>query len=263
MWKGNLVKRKHSPQKGNASSSSSEEEQGKARLPKSNSSKGKKAKERTSPATTEDEGQDCKKQSNGSEISHKKDDSNGREADAEEVEISVNSTSVKRTEPSISKDHENGDRNMVKTTEKSEKQLVSSIKDKMNISQDKTGKTTRNLYLVDFLGEEVSNDESQALQALNAFWVTNVARNKDILKRPPAKNQQEQDFYNKYCDKQGKLSITAATRLMRLPHVITVCLKNDAQIEVIVSNRQRALEESEELRGNFFEVVEAMAMHLM
>ena len=34
-------------------------------------------------------------------------------------EISVNSTSVKTTEPSISKDHENGDRNMVKTTEKS------------------------------------------------------------------------------------------------------------------------------------------------
>lgn len=49
----------------------------------------------------------------------------------------------------------------------------------------------------------------------------------------------------------------------RLPYVITVCLKNKAQIEVIVSNRQKALEESEELRENFFEVVEAMAMHLM
>ena len=45
--------------------------------------------------------------------------------------------------------------------------------------------------------------------------------------------------------------------------MITVCLKNKAQIEVIVSNRQKALEESEELRENFFEVVEAMAMHLM
>lgn len=63
--------------------------------------------------------------------------------------------------------------------------------------------------------DEVSNDESQALQALNSFWVTKVARNKDVLQRPPPKNQEEQDFYNKYCDKQGKLSITAATHLMR------------------------------------------------
>ena len=48
-----------------------------------------------------------------------------------------------------------------------------------------------------------------------------------------------------------------------LPHVITVCLKTTAQIEVVVSNRVKALEESEELRQNYFEVVEAMAMHLM
>lgn len=63
--------------------------------------------------------------------------------------------------------------------------------------------------------DEVSNDESQALQALNSFWVTKVAKNKDILQRPPPKNKEEEDFYNKYCDKQGKLSITAATHLMR------------------------------------------------
>lgn len=48
-----------------------------------------------------------------------------------------------------------------------------------------------------------------------------------------------------------------------LPYVITVCLKTTAQIEVVVSNRVKALEESEELRQNCFEVVEAMAMHLM
>lgn len=63
--------------------------------------------------------------------------------------------------------------------------------------------------------DEVSNDESQALQALNSFWVNKVAKNNDILKRPPPKSQEEEDFYNKYCDKQGKLSITAATHLMR------------------------------------------------
>ena len=45
--------------------------------------------------------------------------------------------------------------------------------------------------------------------------------------------------------------------------MITVCLKTTAQIEVVVSNRQKALEESEELRQDFFEIVEAMAMHLM
>jgi len=42
-----------------------------------------------------------------------------------------------------------------------------------------------------------------------------------------------------------------------------VCLKTIAQIEVVVSNREKALAESEELHQNCFEVVEAMAMHLM
>ena len=51
--------------------------------------------------------------------------------------------------------------------------------------------------------------------------------------------------------------------LPSLPYVITVCLKTTAQIEVVVSNREKALAESEELRQNYFEVVEAMAMHLM
>ena len=45
--------------------------------------------------------------------------------------------------------------------------------------------------------------------------------------------------------------------------MITVCLKNNAQIEVVVSNREKALQESEELQHSYFEVVEAMAMHLM
>ena len=45
--------------------------------------------------------------------------------------------------------------------------------------------------------------------------------------------------------------------------MITVCLKTTAQIEVVVVNREKALEECEELRQDFFEVVEAMAMHLM
>ena len=42
-----------------------------------------------------------------------------------------------------------------------------------------------------------------------------------------------------------------------------MCLKTTAQIEVVVANKDKALEESEELREDFFEVVEAMAMHLM
>ena len=45
--------------------------------------------------------------------------------------------------------------------------------------------------------------------------------------------------------------------------MITVCLKTTAQIEVVVANREKALQESEELQQDFFEVVEAMAMHLM
>ena len=51
--------------------------------------------------------------------------------------------------------------------------------------------------------------------------------------------------------------------IVSLPYVITVCLKNNAQIEVVVSNREKALQESEELQQSYFEVVEAMAMHLM
>lgn len=45
--------------------------------------------------------------------------------------------------------------------------------------------------------------------------------------------------------------------------MVTVCLKTTAQIEVVVSNREKALQESEELRHNHFDVVEAMAMHLI
>ncbi|XP_015766647.1 PREDICTED: uncharacterized protein LOC107345445 [Acropora digitifera] len=266
MRKRNLVKRKHSTEKNSASkNSSSEEEDSPVLLQKNNLTKGKKAKERTSPPTTEDENKDNVELCREIESGHRKDELDCRKVDpGKEDKTVVNSTSVKMSEASTSKDQEDQDKNIVNATEKSAKQLVSSIKDKMNISQSKNGKpANRNLYLFDFLGEEVSNDESQALQALNSFWVNSVARNKDVLKRPPPRNQQEQDFYNKYCDKHGKLSIAAATRLMRLPYVITVCLKNKAQIEVIVSNRQKALEESEELRENFFEVVEAMAMHLM
>lgn len=265
MRKGNVVKRKHSPQKDTvSSSSSSEEEQSNTntRFLKKNSPQGKKPKERSSSATSEneeqisvDESSDCESISRKHGIGHSKVDA------AEEVKSS-NSKKGNTAESSNGKEQEMHDINIAKT-EKSEKQLVSSIEDKMNISNSKNVKTKKNVYLFDFLGDEVSSDESQALQALSTFWVTTVARNKDVLKRPPPKNQKEQDFYNKYCDKQGKLSITAATHLMSLPHVITVCLKTTAQIEVVVSNRQKALEESEELRQDFFEIVEAMAMHLM
>ena len=61
-----------------------------------------------------------------------------------------------------------------------------------------------------------------------------------------------------FCIMFGLISFVSS-----LPHVITVCLKNTAQVEVVVSNREKALAESEELRQNYFEVVEAMAMHLM
>ncbi|CAH3045247.1 unnamed protein product [Porites lobata] len=60
-----------------------------------------------------------------------------------------------------------------------------------------------------------------------------------------------------------RYSIANIFFLHRLPHVITVCLKTTAQIEVVVANKDKALEESEELRQDFFEVVEAMAVHLM
>lgn len=88
--------------------------------------------------------------------------------------------------------------------------LVGRMSDQIRFWELKGKKLT--LY---FSADEVSSDESQALQALSNYWVTQIARNKDILKRAPPKNQQEEDFYNKYCDKEGKLSITAATHLMR------------------------------------------------
>ncbi|KAJ7392260.1 hypothetical protein OS493_013639 [Desmophyllum pertusum] len=244
MHKGSsLVKRKHSPPQKDAASSgssgsSNEDDVSKDMwLKKKNTPQGKKLKERTSPPTSEND---------------------------ENIMEIKSPFSKGDVEPRHSKEQEEQDENISKT-KKSDKQLVTSIEDKMNISNTgtKKDKPKRSMYLFDFLGDEVSNDESQALQALSSFWVTKVARNKDVLKRPPPRNQQEQDFYNKYCDKQGKLSITAATHLMTLPHVVTVCLKNNAQIEVVVSNRERALQESEELHQDIFEVVEAMAMHLM
>ena len=42
-----------------------------------------------------------------------------------------------------------------------------------------------------------------------------------------------------------------------------MCLKTTAQIEVVVANKDKALEQSEELRQDIFEVVEAMEVHLM
>lgn len=233
-------------------------------LKKKNSAKGKKLKERTSPPTSENDEKIIVDESSDN------DSNSGREnftmeADATKVdlyEVKPSSSEDGMVEPLNSKEQEEQNENILKT-DKSDKQLVTSIEDKMNISNTKKEKPKKNMYLFDFLGDEVSNDESQALQALSSFWVTKVARNKDILKRAPPKNQQEEDFYNKYCDKDGKLSITAATRLMSLPYVITVCLKNNAQIEVVVSNQEKALQASEELRETFFEVVEAMAMHLM
>lgn len=260
MRKGTLVKRKHSPQKeANDSSSGNEEDESKTSCTwfnKKNTQPGKKLKERTSPPTSESDEKiivDESSQSDCNSVKHKQD-----------TKLDVKSSCSKgNVQPSSSKEQEKQDDNISKT-EKTDTQLVTSIENKMNISNtSKKGKPLKSMYLFDFLGDEVSNDESQALQALNSFWVTKVARNKDVLQRPPPKNQEEQDFYNKYCDKQGKLSITAATHLMSLPHVITVCLKTTAQIEVVVSNREKALEESEELRQNYFEVVEAMAMHLM
>ena len=45
--------------------------------------------------------------------------------------------------------------------------------------------------------------------------------------------------------------------------MIAVFLKSNNKIEVIVSNREKALQESEELRQNHYDVVEAKAMHVM
>lgn len=253
-----LVKRKHSPLKdANDSSSGNDDDDSKTSwLNKKNTQSGKKLKERTSPPTSENDEKiivDESSENDCNSVKNKRDTKLGIKSSCSKVNV----------QPSVSKVQEEQDDSISKT-EKTDAQLVTSIENKMNISNtSKKGKPPKSMYLFDFLGDEVSNDESQALQALSSFWVNKVAKNKDILQRPPPKNQEEEDFYNKFCDKQGKLSITAATHLMSLPHVITVCLKTTAQIEVVVSNRVKALEESEELRQNYFEVVEAMAMHLM
>ncbi|XP_078366197.1 uncharacterized protein LOC144650404 [Oculina patagonica] len=267
MQKGTLVKRKHSPPKDASSSSSNEDEESKSSgslRSKKNLSQGKKLKERNSPPTSENDDKIIVDGSSDSDCNAMKDTQDNTKAQADITKLDIKaSCSKENVVPLMSKEQQEQDEN-IKKDEKTDKQLVTSIEDKMTISSTaKKDKPKRSMYLFDFLGDEVSNDESQALQALSSYWVNKVARNKDIMKRPPPKNQDEQDFYNKYCDKQGKLSITAATRLMSLPHVVTVCLKTTAQIEVVVSNRERALQDSEELRQNHFEVVEAMAMHLI
>lgn len=265
MRKGNFVKRKHSPQKDDVSSSSAnEEEQGQSIQVhiKKNPHQGKKLKERSSPPTSENEDKMAVDGNCDPEDMSKKEEAASTGYDNPKDITSSSFKEINQTESLTSKEQQEQHINIEKT--KSEAKPVSSVADKMNIlSSGKNVKPKKNLFAFDFLGDEVSSDESQALQALSSFWVTTVARNKNVLKRPPPKNKKEEDFYNKYCDKQGKLSINAATRLMRLPHVITVCLKTTAQIEVVVANKDKALEESEELREDFFEVVEAMAMHLM
>ena len=53
-------------------------------------------------------------------------------------------------------------------------------------------------------------------------------------------------------------------RLGRLPHVIAVFLKRTrAQIEVVVTNCEEALDASPELREEHFDVVNFVGMHLM
>lgn len=266
MQKSDFVKRKRSPQKDadGSSSSSNDEEELKAAFSRPKSSpKGKKFRERTSPCTSDSDEKAVMGESSDKSSSFGKDHGN-MQAATSKVEVQPSSLKDGDAEPLNSKQQEEQAENILKTEKScSDKQLVTSIENKMNILNAKKDKPKKNMYLFDFLGDEVSSDESQALQALSNYWVTQIARNKDILKRAPPKNQQEEDFYNKYCDKEGKLSITAATYLMSLPYVITVCLKNNAQIEVVVSNREKALQESEELQQSYFEVVEAMAMHLM
>ena len=48
-----------------------------------------------------------------------------------------------------------------------------------------------------------------------------------------------------------------------LPHVVTVVLKTTAQIEVVVTNSEKAFLASPELHEEQYDVVEAMGMHLM
>ena len=67
-----------------------------------------------------------------------------------------------------------------------------------------------------FCIDEVSNDELQVLQELSGYWLSNATRdNRDTIEEMPPKHQDKQDFYSKYCDEEGKLSITATTYLMR------------------------------------------------
>lgn len=250
MRRSDFVKRKRSTQKdaystssGDGSSSNDEEELKAAFSKPKTPPKGKKLRERTSPFSSDsDENVMGELSEKGSSCGK---DHGTMQAASSKVEVLP--SSHKDTGPELL------------SVKPQDEQAENILKTEKSCSD----KPKKNMYLFDFLGDEVSNDESQALQALSNYWVTKIARNKDILKRAPPKTQQEQDFYNKYCDKEGKLSITAATHLMSLPYVITVCMKNNAQIEVVVSNREKALQESEELHQSYFEVVEAMAMHLM
>lgn len=269
MRRSDFVKRKRSTQKdaystssGDGSSSNDEEELKAAFSKPKTPPKGKKLRERTSPFSSDsDENVMGELSEKGSSCGK---DHGTMQAASSKVEVLPSSHKDTGPELLSVKPQDEQAENILKTEKScSDEQRKTSIENKMNILNTKKDKPKKNMYLFDFLGDEVSNDESQALQALSNYWVTKIARNKDILKRAPPKTQQEQDFYNKYCDKEGKLSITAATHLMSLPYVITVCMKNNAQIEVVVSNREKALQESEELHQSYFEVVEAMAMHLM
>lgn len=269
MRRSDFVKRKRSIQKdaysisGGDGSSSNDEEELKAAFSKQKTSpKGKKLRERTSSFSCDsDENIMVELSEKGSSFGK---DHGSFQAASSKVEVQPSAHKDSDPELLSAKQQEEQAENILKTEKScSDEQRKTSIENKMNILNTKKDKPTKNMYLFDYLEDEVSSDELQALQALSNYWVTKIAKNKDILKRAPPKTQQEQDFYNKYCDKEGKLSIASATHLMSLPYVITVCMKNNAQIEVVVSNREKALQESEELHQSYFEVVEAMAMHLM
>ena len=76
-----------------------------------------------------------------------------------------------------------------------------------------------------FCIDEEGKAESQALQELRGYWLSHVTRNRDTIEEMPPEHQDEKDFYSKYCDEEGKLSITATTYLMRFVMYLFIATK--------------------------------------
>ena len=69
--------------------------------------------------------------------------------------------------------------------------------------------------------------------------------------------------YCSHCPPPQRYHSCLSCLIRSLPHVVTVVLKTTAQIEVVVTNSEKAFLASPELHEEQYDVVEAMGMHLM